>query len=402
MEKIYKGTAEYSFGESGHFWLPALLNHYGVGVEAFRKVALATLPELTKVMITHLRPELKYKLRHYRKKIPKADARALMLQVTPTMKDAREVVEQIKELAEKCITDYRLYQDGDKVKSEIVGTFSYADPYLDNVSDYYTTWECPECGTEEEFVAENQPNRFLIESGPYYKCEQCGQIGRPKINECEEPNDGEDWEFYTDHLEDLIGDLGKRCVDLGLPEPDGLHVSGTRIDWRGRDGYTTCDFDGEKLAYALSVRGDFFISDGQLHIPQKGTPYMSCVMAHHDASPSMVIQPFWKCELIEDYEVVGDEVFDNAVYSRASENILCGRGYPFDFVGDTEFGVTSKKGFKDCMWQLQRDVDAPEGHPINTFFDLMPMDSEHLPTYCMALNTLIQNYLDSLTEEDAA
>lgn len=401
MKKLYKGTAKYSFGESGHFWLPDLLNHYGVGVEAFRKGALATLPELTKVMITHLRPELRHKLRHYRKKFPKADARTLMYRVTPTMKDAREMVEQIKELAEKCITDYHLYQDGDKVKSEIVGTFSFADPYLDNVSDYYTTWECPECKTEEREVSEDEPTSFHPVSGPYYRCEECDHIVRPKVGECEEPNDGEDWDYYTDHLSSLVEDLGRRCADMDLPEPDGLHVSGTKIDWRGRDGHINCGFDGVELAEAMTVNGDFFISDGQLYIPQKGTPYMSCVMAHHDASPSMVIQPLWRCEMGE-HEVVGDEVYEHSVYSKATEELLCGDHHLFGSPTGTEFKVVSKEGFQENSEQLQRDVDAPEGHPINTFFDLMPMDSEHLPTYCEALNTLIMDYLDSLTEEDAA
>ncbi len=415
MSKLHRGIVEYAFGEYGFFHLPKLLNFHGVNLGTFRMMRLANKPALLRDVLVHRDPKLKQPLRNYLDRYPKADGVGLFCLATKGMSATatREYQDKLRNWADNLVKEFRLYQDGEVVKSEICGTFNWStfDQYEAEL-EMWKTAECGECGHEETFRDDGMGDEladvlddFEHVTGPYVRCGECDSVTRLTIDQADEMPYGteygdDEWEDYENHLQYLLEQLEEDIKAKGYPTPDGLYIGARNVAWRGRDGHKLIKFDGEELAKGVSVNSDFTISGGRLHLPQTGVGYLSCCMSHHDVPTggSVTITPYWECELDGD-PVVGDEISEHTHLAKAAEHLFAGPEAYHVYNPRSTFRAVSMEGFCDQRDWLVRQLDLAEDDPIRHFLERVDLNDRLIVRDAEAIRTLIDERFD---REDAA
>lgn len=417
MKKLHQGIADYAFGEHGHFHLPRLLNFHGVSLKTFENMHLADQPHLLRQVLVYQLPKLKYPLRNYLNRFPKASGGDIFRGVTQgrTMTEMGELQQQLRKWAKDLVCNFRLYQSADGIKSEIAGSFSWStsDQYEAEL-EMWKDAECQNCTHTETFRDDGMGDEmadllkeFEHVSGEYVRCNLCDSVTRLTISDADSiPNnqvhyDGDEWDQYQEHLQYLLDELGKDIKAKGLPQPDGMQISASNVDWRGRDGRKQVKFDGEELARGMSVDSDFTISNGRLRLPEVGVGYLSCRMSHHDVPTggNVTATPYWWCELGSEIPVVGDGITELAHLCKAAEHLFCGSGPQFEYSEGSSFVAVSEAGFSDSLDWLIKQLDLEEGDPILYFLNRLNTDDACLADDAEAIRALIDQ---RLSYEEAA
>ena len=318
-----------------------LLSLHNVTVTQFKNLQFRSKTGLVYALLLSLTDEATHwKLRRHKK-----DS-GIMLEITRKEVSSSRLRNAVANIVETC----KLYDTEGKVRTDIVGTFSFNDS---EPSDNHELVECPNCSNEEVVVSGDYDFfNFTHKTGPYYKCDQCEELCRPLTSPTKSyyEDDEFEYEWYQEWLEELIQELTNKCKSLGLPEPDGLYVEGSNLNWRGQGGYTTCDLGGESLARTMSVNSNYCISNGVCFGGQGvATPFMTCTLHHHDVpmGGSLMVSPFWHDDIGHDF-IVGDEAL-NETWSEISNIILRGYDQVFPSPASVTFHRMSKDSFSDAF-----------------------------------------------------
>jgi len=280
------------------------------------------------------------------------------------------------------------YQEGDTVKSVKQGGFSYADNDGEGELEFWTVVECGACHHEfsireqlggdsavtfiEANEADLEDKGWLHLSGPYGRCNECGEVNRAKVAPAEDlPDEGwanvnedssEDWEQYEDHLNELVNQAADHLKAHGLPKPDGLRLDVSNADWRGRDAWAECGLDGKALADRMRVNGQFTISNGRLLCHQDGNAELRCVLSHHDVPTGggVCVNPYWEDELSYqgedhlDIDAVRESLGELAPIAEA---LLCGSQPEFEYSAGSTFKVVSRDNLATAIEALTERFD---------------------------------------------
>lgn len=359
-------------------YMPALLNFHGVSASQLVGMRIADKPALVYALLVAFLPEcgrqdLLPRLRRVLRSRP-ASGKALL---DPAL--ASHFHGWVRRQAEEA----RLYDSQGQVKSEICATFSYdtCEMYEEALA-LHVEVKCPACGATEIAFDDGdvllQLRDFDHLTGPYCRCRQCDAVVRPEIDEATclpqhyYDDDRDSWDNYVEWLGEIVEQLAAH-VGANHGRPDGLYLGGRNLDWRGRGGYTTVDLSGEALAEAMSVRGDFSITDGKLWLRADGTAEITCVMPHHDAVSSFTVEPFWWCELGDDEIVTQEALAGNAERVSIASTVLCGRGDRFPAPPGAKFSVVSRAGLaetlrwmaRQCGFERWETADPEVGDALN-------------------------------------
>lgn len=354
--------------QTPYHYLPILLNLHGAtDLTKVRQLAIADKPALLYAILMgfHMsKPQS-------RKSIPIIrELRHLKVNPRGHRQEAQRIfrVGQVDESMlrrwwNNVLDEAHLYLDADgTVTTKIAALFSYEpDGGYESELEMYQTLECPKCGQQETLPEVNVEDllacssEFEHLSGPYCRCGACDEVVRVEINEALELppgadySDPEGWEYYVEWLQENLELMAKHVEQYGRPQE--LYVGGRNLDWRGSDGYTTCAFDAEALARAMSVRGDFCIRDGKLWLNPDGTAEMTCSMYHHDVPTGshLVVQPMWECELDSENMVAMQDMAGNETRCLVAKTMLCGDHKAFPYADGSRFEVVSLDGLIDDL-----------------------------------------------------
>lgn len=406
MKKYHPWTpnAECLFGENAWAYLPAYLNKRGVTVDMLERLRLARCADIVQGLVVSVLsgnptlrrnrcPSVKYEVRIYFRRNSLSMAyninsffRQLNKDLGLTYDWRAELERKVKELVE----DNGLYDTPEGVKAKKGGTFSYGqtDQY-DQVLSEHREVTCPSCDHDEivstfdeddpETILQFHSTDFTHLTGPYAKCNECGEAVRPIVSEATSlPDnftnyDDDQWDQYKEHLGYLITQLTEHCEKHGLTAPDKLMVTANNLDWRGRSGYTVTGVDGEELADAMRVNSDFCIYNGQLWLEPDGSGYLSCTMAHHDVPTGggITVWPMWACDLgtgREDEYVRGDELADAKVFAEIATVLLTGVDEVYEYSTKTTFALVSRDGLVEALETMASHVEV-ELTPHSTALD---------------------------------
>ena len=346
----------------------------------------------------------------------------------------------LSDMVDKEALNTEFYFEADTVKSVKQGGFSYGENDGEGELEYWTVVECGACHHEfsireqlggdsaEAFIEANEADLedkgWLHLSGPYGRCNECGAVNRATVAPAETlPDEGwkyvgedgaEDWEQYHDHLEYLLGELKAHLVKHGLPEPDGLRLDIGHADWRGRDAWAECRFDGKKLAETMRVDSQFMISNGRLLCYQDGNAELRCGLLHHDASSSVCVTPYWEDELSyqgEDHLSYEEVRSSQAGLANIAQVLLCGEarefqysaGYPFKAVGGENLAAGIEWLAEQCA---VRDLDAVAGYSLALGLLLERMADDvrakrNVPApHVQLVRDVLDHWLEHSTEEE--
>jgi hypothetical protein len=411
MNKLYPGIVEGSFGDHSFFYLPKLLNFHGVMPEELRMMRLVGKPHLTKQLLTHFAPSLKSVLKDYLKRHPKSDGGALFRKAYTTLgMEPRLLQDRLSDMAGVAIDRSHLYVEDGVVKSQIAATFSYDTHSLYEAElDLFEELVCPECHYAETLQKGDVPVSFSRLVGPYLRCDQCDSVVRPFRQSADELPDGwgqigtgEEWDDYKEWLSELVEKLGNHLEAAGLPTPCSLRIDVGNADWRGRDAYAECAFDGKELADKVRVNSDFTISNGKLWLQQVGLGRLTCSMSHHDVpmGSSVTIQPSWECEL-DGEPLVGEQIFDCIELAKAATHLFAGAEFCFQFNPTAQLRAVSEIGFTESVSWLCAQLGLEEEDPIRVLLETLDFDGKQLATQAKAIRALIDERLAE-EQEDAA
>lgn len=301
-------------------------------------------------------------------------------------------------LVDKEALNTEFYFEADTVKSVKQGGFSYGDNGGEGELEYWTVVECGAChhefsireqlggGSAATFLLANaadlEDKGWLHLHGPYGRCNECGAVNRAKVYPADElpdagwanvnEDDREDWEDYQEHLCELLGQLKAHLVKNGLPEPDGLRLDIGHADWRGRDAWAECRFDGEKLAQTMRVDSQFIISNGSLLCYPDGRAELRCGLHHHDASSSVCVTPYWEDELSyqgEDHLSYEEVRGAQAGLANIAQVLLCGEAREFQYSASNPFKAVGSENLAGGIeWLAEqcavRDLDEVAGYSL--------------------------------------
>lgn len=286
-------------------------------------------------------------------------------------------------LSDKLAIEAAFYQDGDSVKAVQQGGFGYGDNDGSGELEYWTVVECGACHHElslreqlggdsavtfiEANAADLEDSGWLHLHGPYGRCNECGAVNRAKVYPAESLPDqgwkyvqedgGEAWDEYKDRLDELVTELGMHLEAHGLPKPDGLRLDINNADWRGRDAWAECRFDGQKLAETMRVNSQFIISDGRLLCFQNGNAELRCGLSHHDASSSVCVTPYWEDELSfqgEDHLSYEEVRGAQAGPANIAQVLLCGEAREFQYSANSTFKAVGSENLASGIEWLAR------------------------------------------------
>lgn len=435
------------------FYLTTLLNKLGVSVQALHDLRIADKPTLVHGLVwaacNFERGERRGE--HYDLTKAKASLRRILRRHT-RRREVREVVmggpeasrllcrettkgdnvywptnveNSMKRLIADIVRKAELYDFNGKACSGILSSFSY-----DQMDDYdyqlslYRELRCPNCASNETVLAEgeyydgvkddveelcNQSDDFEHLTGPYCRCNQCDAVIRPEVGEASSLpdshnrySDDNDWEDYIEGLDYGLEELSKRLQDAGFPKPDKLQLHNSNCDWRGREGYATCDFDGKALAERMSVRGDFCITSGRfIYIPagakvpgrvaSSTEAYGNCVLSHHDASGCVTIAPAWETETDSSVLLDLDGVAESRnVHQPLVETLCAGRDNVFEFTVGSDLGLMNKEQAGDCLQELGRRIQQRVSEADDDSAESVAAESLALLIGCLAGEELPQ------------
>lgn len=310
-------------------------------------------------------------------------------------------------------TDF--YFEADAVKSVKQGGFSYGYNDGSGELEYWTVVECGACHHEfsiREQLGGDSAEAFLLANevdledkgwlhlhGPYGRCNECGEVNRAKVSPAESlpdagwanvNEDGEDWEDYQEHLGYLLDELKAHLVKHGLPEPDGLRLDIGHADWRGRDAWAECRFDGEKLADTMRVNSQFMITNGRLLCFQDGNAELRCGLSHHDASSSVCVTPYWEDELSyqgEDHLSYEEVRGAQAGLVNIAQVLLCGEAREFQYTKSATFKAVGSENLAVAIEQLASECVLD--------------DLDELTGYRLALGLLLERMADDVRSKRA-
>lgn len=410
MKKLHQGIVRSAFGDYSFYHLPTLLNFHGVMPEELRLMRLRDKPHLTQQLLANYAPSLKPVLKDYLKRHPRAGGGDIFRKAYMTLDmEPRQLQGRLARMASSAIDLAHLYVEDGVVKTQIAGTFSYDQHDLYEMElDLFEDLVCPECRYSETLQKGDIPVSFSRLAGPYLRCDQCDSVVRPIRQEAEylpdgwEIGTGEEWSDYEAHLSDLVDVLGKHLEAAGLPTPCNLRIDIGNADWRGRDAYAECGFDGEELARKVSVNSSFTISDGKLWLQQVGLGRLTCTLSHHDVpmGSSVTIQPSWECEL-DGEPLVGEQIFDCIELAKAATHLFAGPEFCFQFRQDAQLLAVSEVGFAESVAWLCARLGLEDDDPIRVLLETLDRDGKHLVAQAKAIRQLIDERLAEEQEEAA-
>jgi len=407
MNKLYQGIVKHSFGDYSFFHLPQLLNFHGVTPEELMYMRLRDHRHLVQQLLVNYAPSLKPVLKDYLKRHPKSHASAIFQKASAVLgKWYGDLQDALIKMASEAIDQAYLYVEDGVVKSQIAGAFSYSqhDLYVAEL-DLFEELVCPDCHYAETVQKDGIPVSFTHLSGPYHHCDHCDSVVRPIQQDADALPDGwgqigtgEEWDDYKEWLSELVEKLGKHLEAAGLPTPSSLRIDAGNADWRGRDAYAECAFDGEELADKLQVNSPFTISNGKLWLQQIGLGRLTCTMSHHDVpmGSSVTIQPSWECDL-DGEPLVGEEILDCVELAKAATHLFAGPEFCFQFSHDAQLRAVSEIGFTESVNWLCAQLGLEEDDPIRVLLETLDFDGKHLATQAKAIRALID---ERLAEED--
>lgn len=423
MKRSQKLYAAHNFHEPAYQWwvLPQVLNHYHCPVADYarwalvgqapallyltlRATALNAHPKRLKELAAgrHYWHHMSWKRRH--QPLDQATGQALLRVFGYTSDQLTLMLDR-----DKLMTDF--YQDGDEVKAIKRGAFGYNELDYEGEQEMWTTVECGACGHEEhvrEQMGDATPAQWLADnvgelaefehlSGPYARCEQCEAVSRLKVypaeDMCEDAwanyneDSSEQWEYYQEHLEELIGDLTRHLETHGLPKPAGLRLEVGHADWMGRDAWAECELEGKALAEKMRVNSDYTISNGRLLLSPSGYGELRCSLSHHDVpmgSP-VTVMPYWECELDDrgdthlDFEAVKDSMDD---LGKLAAVLLAGPQTQFEYAPGSTFTVVDRENLAAGVEWLAAHCGLDE--------------LDELEGYNLALGMLLQRLADDI------
>jgi hypothetical protein len=411
MKKLYQGIVKSAMGDYASAYLPTLLMFHGATPEQFSRLHLVEQPHLLRqLLVNYNEKKLKYPLRNYLHRHPKADGSQLFHYATRVLNcEPAQFQERLKRIATDVVDRAHLYTEDGVVKSQVAGYFSY-DTYEQWKAELelFNSWECPKCGTSETVhIDDNEGSEFEHVSGPYHRCGHCDSVVRPIVEPAEsidgrDVGTGEEWDDYKSHLSELVEQLGNHLEAAGLPAPSGLRIDIGNADWRGRDAYAECAFDGEELADKVSVNSPFTISNGKLWLQQIGLGRLTCALSHHDVpmGSSVEIQPSWECEL-DGEPLIGEQIFDCVELAKAATHLFAGPEFCFEFSPGTQMRAVSEDGFTESVAYLCRQLGLEEDDPIRMLLETLDRDGRYLVTQAEAIRKLIDVRLAEEQEEAA-
>lgn len=289
------------------------------------------------------------------------------------------------------------YFEADTVMSVKRGGFSYGEDGGEGELEYWTTVACGGCHHEfpiREQLGDDRPETFLLANaadledkgwlhmtGPYGRCNECGEVNRAAVSPAADlpdagwanvNEDDQDWENYQESLVYLLDDLKAHLVKHGLPEPDGLRLEVGNADWRGRDAWAECRFDGEALAKTMRVDSQFMISNGRLLCMQDGNAELRCGLLHHDASSSVCVMPYWEDELSyqgEDHLSYEEVRASQTGLANIAQVLLCGEAREFQYAANYPFKVVGVENLAAGIeWLAEqcavRNLDEVTGYSL--------------------------------------
>lgn len=376
----------------GHYNIPNLLQLHDVSFLQLRLLRVSNKPALLKaLMIAFIKDRMALRksligdrqlaaVRHFNiRRESHLEPRTVCQALLRAAHFSDDTTKQLQEWVRERVDEGNFYEcDDGSVKSRIGGGFSYSQDEELQLSDYQTV-TCPDCASEETLWGPDDvipdlvsvSRQFTHLSGPYCRCESCDKVVRPVVSEATSIPDGnyegradDAWDNYVEHLGYLLTEMKDHMSQgLGVTAPAGLRLEGRNLNWRGSDGYLETAAEGDKLAEAMSVNGDFSVRNGRLWLEPDGTASLTCTMYHHDAptGSSFTVTPYWECELDEERQIDASEVAKAKHNAKLADALLCGSRQEFRYnVGDGPFKLVSAESLSEELRILQRNVELQE------------------------------------------
>lgn len=425
------------------YFLPALLNFHKIPLGQFLRWELGRHQDLLYTLLNaHIRRRMKTSSQHdwtvrlamlrrvYRSPAPPGSLytakanRMCEIAGFPT----RESLARLMNM--KDVEAEFFMKDGQVMAAKRSG-FSYDPDDLSGELEMWKTVECPECSATEDVREDAEPidlfsylEKFDHLSGPYCRCEECGEVIRPRVSAATELPDeaypletNDEWDDYREHLAELLNCMKQELHTQGLPEPDGLRIEVSRFGWQQKDAYAECAYDAEELADKLRVNGQFSITGGKYRVERSGYASLSCVLSHHDGSSPIHVFPYWECEVDNGIHVYQEDWPNiKAVWLPASEALLCGPGPTFPYTNSEKWTVATREGLVDEFGSLVRQtLYAPDDEDIGQFelavrllADRLldefnePTPSPGLLIRCQQFREVFDGWLETARENDHA